>query len=279
MSLGRPKSANDNVVLARRLCQQGLDALDREQWGEAEEAFRRAIDVCPSDHEARQHYADALWRRGAADQAIGAMTDAAELSGGDASLIVQLGRMHLARGSLPQAYHYADFAVQTDPRLSEAWALRGDVLSRQGETEAALRNYHRALSYDPGDTHAGLEVAQIYRQRGQWQLALSMLEHVAKQLEPGQEPQRLLYLQGLALKALRRHDEALEQLALAHHRGPPTPEILYHLAEAAWMAGDLATARRATQEARELGADERQTRALVARMEASQQGAQGTQRR
>ena len=53
------------LVQSRRLTQQGRTAHDRRRPRQAESFFAQAVEACPADPEARYHFADALWRRGA----------------------------------------------------------------------------------------------------------------------------------------------------------------------------------------------------------------------
>lgn len=269
-ALGRRRPADDSVIEARHLCQQGLNAVHSSRWDQAESAFAQATRVCPADQRARQHYADALWRRGAMDQAIDQMKTAIKLSGGDPNLIIQLGKMDLERDQLGVALQQADLALQTNPQLTEGWALRGDVLQRQGKSQAALDSYHRALSLSPEHAEVRLRVAEIYGQMRQPRRALAVLQELADQFEPGQEPARVLFLQGIAMKEIGRYDDALEQLLLARQRTSPTPELLVHLAELQFMTGNLMAARRDLNEAQRLGANPQATRALMARIEERQ---------
>jgi hypothetical protein len=97
-----------------------------------------------------------------------------------------------------------------------------------------------------------------------------MLQRLAEEYEPGQEPAHLLHLQGMAYKALARYDDARRQLALARDRAPPTAELLYHLAEVELLSGDPDSARRSAAEARQRGADGRATEALLAKIDATE---------
>ena len=269
VSLTRNGPVADSVIMARHLCQRGLHAIHNNQWGQAESAFARAVKACPDDQRARQHYADSLWRRGAIDQAIAEMSTAVELSEGDPSLIVQLGTMYLERGMLDEAFQQANLAVQTDRQMADAWALRSDVLRQQGKTQQALDSYHRALSYSPDDPRLGLEVAELYRELNRPRRALLVLQGLTKQYEPGHEPPRLLVLQGLALKALGRYDDALEQLRLARRGAVPTADVLFQMAELELRAGNVDSAWRDAVEAGRRGADREATDALLARIEAN----------
>ena len=74
--------------------------------------------------------------------------------------------MYLDRGNLTDSLQQADLALQTKPRLPDAWALRGDVLQRQGKPQSALDSYHRALSLVPDDPWARLLSSQVHTRAG-----------------------------------------------------------------------------------------------------------------
>ncbi len=66
---------------------------------------------------------------------------------------------------------------------------------------------------------------------------------------PGEEPQQVLYLQGLALEALARHADAADAFAMAVEHGSPNPELLCRLGQAQLAAGRPAEADRSIQQA------------------------------
>ncbi len=276
----RCRNARDaHVIESRQLCQQGLAAWHKGKADEAETRFAAAIAACPTDQHARQRYAEALWQRGEGPQAIEQMREAVKLSGDDARLLVELGEMHASRGELDQALQQAELALRADTRLAGAWSLRGDILSQQGNMQPALESYHRALVYQPGDTRLRLALADIYRRQARPRRALSVLQTLADQYEHGHEPQQLLYLQGLALKDLKRYDDAAEALSLASRQGPPSADMMYELAETQLLAGRLAAAHWSAGETQRLGHDERRTNALASRIEAAIRDTGGTMRR
>src|SRR5688572_4650610 len=73
---GGPVSGD--VLDCRQYTQRGLGAIERGQWDDAEAALQLAVKACPTDGEARRHYAEALWRRGARADAIAQLREAAQ---------------------------------------------------------------------------------------------------------------------------------------------------------------------------------------------------------
>jgi tetratricopeptide (TPR) repeat protein len=249
---------------------RGFEAIDQGDWEEAESLFRSAIEKDPSDEHAHCHYAELLWRRGVRGEAIQNMERAVSLSGGKAELHVKLGEMYVAYGQLERAWLQAESAIGAQPKLGSAWALRGDVLDRQGRREEALVSYHRALSYQPRYPRVQLAAAEIYRQQNRPRRALATLEAVIDQAGPDGVPSQVMLLQGIALKALGRHDQAIEVLTAASTRGEPDAELLHHLGEAHYLAGDVASAGLTVQAALARDPGHEPSRRLGADIEASQ---------
>ncbi len=265
------KPVSDDVVAARQLSLRGIDAMQRDQWDEAEQLFQRAIETCPVDERAHCRYAETLWRRGSTDEAIAHMEKAVQLSGGDPQLLVQIGEMHLVRGQFDKAAKQAKQAIHANAQLASAWALQGSVLNQRGQIDEALACYHRALSFQPHYPQVQISVAEIYRHQGRPQRAMATLDALADQFPPGKQPQQVLYLQGLAHKALGRYDDAVESLTSASQRGPSSADLLYHLSEAQLLAGDPVNARLAVLQALDRDPQHQASQQLKAHIESRQQ--------
>jgi tetratricopeptide (TPR) repeat protein len=199
--------------------------------------------MCPLDEKIRSHYAETLWASGHRDQAVANMEQAVRLSGGEMDRVIRLGEMYLEQGDLERAAQQADRAIQTNRPSASAWALRGNVLRTLNRNQESLAAYHRALSYQGHYPDVQLAIAEIYRSQGRHSRELATLRTLADAYPPGETPTHVLYQQGLALKELRRYQAAADLLATVVERGEPSSEVLYHLAETQWLAGDAANAR------------------------------------
>ena len=239
-----PKS----LAKCRQLSRQGIAAAERGQHQRAEKLLAEAVEACPVDPEARRHYAEMLWLRGARHEAIAQLEAVGKLAD-DATLRVRLAEMQLAMGRMPAARQSAEQALDLNPRLSAAWAIRGRVMRADGQLRQALADYHRSLAHAPDDPQILLEIAELHQQLNQPQRALVTLHSLAATYSPGEEPQKVLYLTGLAYLALGRHEDAVESLSSAAIREAPGPELLYRLAEAELLAGHPAEAAVAAQDA------------------------------
>lgn len=238
-----------NVVSARQLSLRGIDALERGQWDDAENLFASALQKNPADERAHRHIAEVMWHRGQIKDAIRHQEESVRLSGGDSSLLVELGEMYLQQGNVEAASECVDEAIDCNHQLCGAWALRGDIYRRRGEADRALECYHRALIHQPHFPHVQLAIADLYQSSGKSKRALATLDSLASRYSPEDVPQEVAYRRGLALKSLERYPEAIEALASATSRGEPTADMLFHLSEAQYQYGNTANARLAVQAA------------------------------
>jgi tetratricopeptide (TPR) repeat protein len=245
----RRKAHDAKVVSARQMSLKGIAALQRGQWDDAEALFADALHQNPTDERAHHHFAEVMWKRGQNKAAIQHMEESVRLSGGDATLLVQLGEMYLDQGDVRAAWECATEAIDANSHLAGAWALRGDVYRRQSNWDAALESYHHALSEQPHFPHVQLAAANVYREQNRPQRALATLDSLAAQYRPQETPAELFFQKGLSYKALGRYQEAVSVLTTATQPSETPADWYYHLAEAQHLAGNSASAKLALQAA------------------------------
>ncbi|NUQ63019.1 MAG: tetratricopeptide repeat protein [Pirellulales bacterium] len=259
------------LATSRQLCQQSLTAVERGQWQEAESLLAQAVKSCPEDPDSRRQYAEVLWHRGAREEAVAQLLEAGEQSPDDASLRVRAAEMQLELGNLELAYQSAQVALELDSNLAGAWSVSARIKRARGMPRQALADFHRALQFDPLERDVLLEVAELYQQMNQPERALVTLQSLADSYPPGEEPQKVLFLEGLACSALGRYDDAVEKFTAAVARDKPTAEILCRLGEAELAAGRPARAAAAAHEAIALAPDYQPGRELMGRIELAMQ--------
>jgi len=88
-----------------------------------------------------------------------------------------------------------------------------------------------------------LAIAAIYEQENRPQRALATLQSLAASFPPGQAPIDVIIRESFALRALGRHEAAVQSLTQAAQRGNPPAELLYELARSQQLAGDSVAAR------------------------------------
>jgi tetratricopeptide (TPR) repeat protein len=263
---GRRGAISQSVADCRQLTDQGISSMERGDWKRAETLLSRAVEASPVDVEARRQYAEVLSHRGATQEALAQLEEARKQSATDPALCVRAGEVYLTLNNIQRAAAMADEALALDPKLASAWTLRGRVAAAAGSPRQALADYHRALGYAPDNRQIELLVAESYRQLNEPERALAALQSLAEGYSRGDEPQQVLYLQGLAQRALGRYDEAAQSLAQAVERDRASPEILYQLAEVEWQSGNLAGAQATVQQALAMDPNHPGSRALSERM-------------
>ena len=227
----------EELAAARRLCNQGLCAADEQDLARAETLLERAVNSCPTDIDARQHYADVLWKRGSKVEAVAQITKALELSPGDVGLCLQGGRMYMDLGLLDDADRLSDDAVRSAPQSAEAWHLHGKVALARGRPEDALADFHRALAVAPDDRAVLRDTAEVYRMLDKPQRALATLAILGETYGPNQVPAEVLALEGLAQEALGRPDDALVSYRRAREQGDASPQTAARIAALSTTAG------------------------------------------
>ena len=245
--------------------------MERGQCDRAETLLATAVRTCPSNTDARRNYAEALWRRDRRREALEQFQAVAAETPEDPTLWVRLAEIRLALGDTPRAMEDAQRAIALDPKLASAWAARGRIQRACDRRTEALADFHHALGRSPDDRAVQWELAETYRELHQPERSLAALHVLADSYPPGDEPQKVLYAEGMALLALGRADDAVESFTLASLRDKPTPEILYRLAEAQLLVGRSQDAIAAARQALDLDPTHQPSQHLLDRVEMVQQ--------
>jgi len=238
------------------------------RWQQAEDLLRQGLEASPDDAEVRRQLAEALWHRGAANEAMSHIAAAVRLEPGDASIAVRAGEMALASGAREAALQRAEDAIRIDPRLASAWALRGRAFRQLNQPERALADFQRALVFDPDNDETLLELAMMYRERGEPARCLTTLHHLHDTYSPGEEPLNALMLEGLTLMDLKRPHQASEVLLTATQRGPANADLLFSLAQAQSASGHYTAATTTAQQALAMDSTHQASRELLAQLAA-----------
>ncbi len=94
-----------------------------------------------------------------------------------------------------------------------------------------------------------MEVATIYRQRGQNTRCLTAIYHLLDTYPSGEEPQSVLVMQGQTLMDLGRTQQATGVFLAAIQHGPPSADLYFYLAQSYSAAGLSTEATAAAQQA------------------------------
>lgn len=222
--------APEQLAEARRLSNLGLSATDSGDLIRAEGLLEQAVQRCPSDVDARKHYARVLWERGERMEAVGQIGQALALSPGDIDLCIEGGRMYLELGLLDDAERLAGDAIRAVPRSAAAWHLHGQVALSRGRAVDALADFQHSLAFEPDNREVLLETAEVYRQLDRPKRALATLAVLEETYGPNQVPAEVLALEGLAQESLGRRYDAVESYRAAVAKGDAPPQAAARLA-------------------------------------------------
>ena len=256
---------DEHVVLSRQFARQGVNAMERCDWSEAERLCAQAVRSAPNDAEARRHYADVLWARRRTDEALVQIETAVEIRPDDPHLQLRAAEMHLDVGRTADALADVQRAIDLNPKLPQAWLVRGRVHRRTGDPRQALADIQRALSFDPRNRDGLEQAAAVYQQLGEPHRALVYLQALVDTYPAGEEPQSALVAQGMAYAAMQRHADAADALAAAASGPAPGADVLVLLAEAQTAAGRPTEAFAAAQRALAAAPDDPRCRSLLQR--------------
>ena len=244
MSLRRHGPVSQDVMIARQLSQQGMDAIHRGRYEDAEQKFASALEHCPSQVHSRYQLANCLWKRGAQHEAIEQLEAAVKLMGSeDVEMLVELGYMHANVGRLDLALQRAESAVAMAPECPEAWQLYGDVQREVGQWQSALASYQRALSYDRDNIEALLACAHVYEKLQRPARTLSTVNHLEAMIPTQHRPEEMLTMKSEALVKLQRYDEVLSYWANVSQDRDLSTDALAQMASAQAAAGDEVAAQ------------------------------------
>ncbi len=241
--------------------------MDQGNLEQAEQLLTQAVEACAADVDARRYLAHAFWKQGKHDAAIAQLTIASQLSPHDASLHVECGQFLTARGQHDQAMARANLAVAKNPQLAAAWLLRGKVFRSIGEFQRSEADLCRAAGLAPQQPDVLLALADLQYSNQQYQRCITTLQQVLDLYPPGEEPQDVLYREGLAYVAVGRNRQAVESLYAASRRGPSRAEILYELAAAELRNGHEDAARASIEQALAIDASHGPSRTLLASLD------------
>lgn len=268
-TLSGKEDASESAAQCRLFSRQSAVALEQGNFDEATTLLQKAVAANPTDLESRRQLAETLRERGALPTAVKHIETACQIAAEDPNLAVRAGEFRLELGDLQQAARWTERALTIDSKLPEAWALRGRIWGAAGKTDRALTDLYHALQYSPRSPEILWSIAKIHEQRGKPQRCLTTIHNLIDTYPPGQEPQSLLVMQGQALAALERHQDAVSSFAVACERGQADAEILYAMAHSQQKCGHINQAIASAKRALESNAGHQPTLQLLASLKGS----------
>jgi tetratricopeptide (TPR) repeat protein len=152
-----------------------------------------------------------------------------ERSGGSAELYAMLGDANAQQGDFDAALVQYQRAVQLDPKVLGANLPAALVLIRQGNLVDAEQHLRAELKSNPTETRARYHLAYVYEREGKKDDAAQLLREVLKQT-PAHPNAR--YLLGRILLDQGDAAAAVEQLEASIRLAPEEPRVHYQLGRA-----------------------------------------------
>jgi tetratricopeptide (TPR) repeat protein len=181
-SSGAAGGANKQLI-ARALQHQRVG-----QLGEAEQIYRQLLDQNPRDPQASH----------------------------------LLGVLYYSANKLPEARHWLHRAVDLKPRFHQAWTDLGNTLRDQGEIDAAIDAYQRAIKAQSDYALAHCFLAQLrdHSEPDQWPQEVEQMEQAYARSRPQSLERRdLAWGLARAQEQLGQHQRAFDLLLEAHAAG------------------------------------------------------------
>lgn len=120
--------------------------------GRADEAighFQAALEIKPDYGDAHNGLGFVLLEKGRFEEAIGHFQSALQVTPVSAAANNNLGMAYLQLGRAPEAIPHLELALKSSPNSSETHNNLGFALLQTGHVEAALAHYQRALDINP----------------------------------------------------------------------------------------------------------------------------------
>ena len=180
-------------------------------WDGAEVAFRRALELSPSNADAYDLYARFCSALGRHDEAIALLKRAQELD----PLVhrADLATAYLRAGHFDLALDTAQRAIELDPGYARAHATAGWALVKRGQFDEGAAFLRTAVSLDSKDTTWLAQLGQVYGLSGHVERAREILRQLEEQsAQRFVSPYHLAYVH----TGLGQADQAMDCLERAH---------------------------------------------------------------
>nr|NIN00774.1 tetratricopeptide repeat protein [candidate division Zixibacteria bacterium] len=148
------------------------------QWAEAEKEYKKAIQLSPSDVEARHMYAHLLESSGRFDEAIAEMGKALELEPLSINLNHCMAQIHFFAGNYDEAIDLLQKTIEMDPGFPLQYFWLGRVYLQKGELQKALEMFERGADFPTIGTMVLGGLGLAYAVAGRRDEAQGMLEQI-----------------------------------------------------------------------------------------------------
>jgi len=222
-----------------------------ERWPEAAGLLRELIRMNPEEASYYMDLGRILLTGGEYGEAVAAFGQARIQGADGAQALAMTGKAHLAAGQWAQARSEFDQSIAIHP-TADAYGGLATIQYLEGDPEAALAGFRRAVQLAPRDADLQFNLANILIQTGDPERA-ERAYRTSLQLDPGSAEAHL----NLAILLLNRFEiaEAEQHLRVATQADPGLPGPWLHLARIAGARFEFDASRRNYERYRELVQD------------------------
>jgi arylsulfatase A-like enzyme/tetratricopeptide (TPR) repeat protein len=232
-----PADPKDKIGLLRNIQQAQIHEA-REEFAEAERAYREVVREIPDSPESYVNLALVQARQNGFDRAIETLKEGVARIPDSDVLLVRLGHTYLVGGKPREALETMEKVLVLYPDSLDALTVSAGILDATGRKGEAREFYKRALAVEPESRHLRLSYAANLASTGSLKEAIGIYESLISDF-PGE--QAFYQYAGIASSYLGEFDRAVSFLRRAVDIAP-TPTGFFNLAVAYEKSGDLKNA-------------------------------------
>jgi membrane associated rhomboid family serine protease/Flp pilus assembly protein TadD len=144
----------------------GQAYLRKQQFADAEAAYRRSLSIQPKDNAVRYQLGMALIAQHRASEAMDIFTQMAKSDPKNATAQTAIGTAAEMLGDYPRAMEAFRRATELDPRNAEVFSNLGLVALQTNQLDEAVSAFSKALQLQPDNPRTLLSLAVVYKAKG-----------------------------------------------------------------------------------------------------------------
>lgn len=174
------QQASERCTKCDALCARAREAREKGNSDQANQYINAALRERPSDSETRREIAETMWKSGRRTEALSVFTALCDQQPQDINLATRLAAMQWESGLHREATDTAEFILNHDPLITDAWRIKARSEVEKGQLDAAFVSYDRLFQLAPDDLTTLVELGELQLKRGHPERA-SLLFRVASQ--------------------------------------------------------------------------------------------------
>lgn len=156
------------------------------------------------------------------------------LAGHTAQFFLEQGEKQFEQRHYAVAVRTLSAALRRDPRLAEAYRLRGQALDQIGLPQRAIQDFTKYIELKPSDARGYICRGDAHNFNLDHDLALADYNHAIR-VQPSSVPAHLG--RGLAYAGLEKYDDAIKDYQVVLRANPDNTEALANMGVACMLAG------------------------------------------